>query len=263
MNLRFSVKTFRSTLSLGPLALLLLAGGLAAQEEEEKTWELSSELGASIFFGASEQTSFLFRNDFSQEKDDFELRLTNAFDYGEAQASPGEPGRVNQRSWLTTAEVDYSFGRWSPFVFGTGEGSLQRQIDLRLAGGAGIKYTLVDTERTSFDVSAAVQGERTDPREAEGVPGEIVTLARSSNRVRFKQEFGEDRATFTQVIFYKPALGDSEDYTVDSETSLAFNLNTMFSFKASLVNRYDNLAESRGAVSNNDGRVFFAIVATH
>lgn len=258
--------TYRRLLSLACLApalLLLSAGGLTAQEEDEKTWELSSELGASIFFGASDQTSFIFRNDFSQEKERFELAVTNAFDYGEAQASPGEPSRVNQRSWLTNAELDYSFDRWSPFIFGTAEGSLQRQIDLRFAGGAGIKYSIIESERTTFDVSVAVQGERTDPREAPGVTQEIVTLARSSNRVRFKQDFGEDRANFTQVLFYKPALGDSEDYTIDSETSFTFNLNSMFSFKASLVNRYDNLAESRGAVSNNDGRVFFAIVATH
>lgn len=251
-----------SLLALAAIPLLTV-GGLTAQEEDEKTWELSSELGASVFFGASEQTSFIFRNDFSQEKDNFELSISNAFDYGEAQASPGEPTQVNQRSWLTSAELDYSLGRWSPFVFGTGEGSLQRQIDLRIAGGAGIKYTIIDTDRTSFDVSAAVQGERTDPREADGVTGEIVTLARSSNRARFKQTFGDDRATFSQVVFYKPALGDSEDYTVDTETSFTFSLNTTFSFKTSLVNRYDNLAESRGAVSNNDGRVFFAIVATH
>jgi len=257
----------KNALSLASAALLtipiFLPGGLSAQEESEKDWEISSELGASIFFGASEQTSVLFRNDFAQEKGDFELSVTTAFDYGEAQASPGAESRVNQRSWLAGAELDYSLYRWSPFLFSTAEGSLQRQIDLRLAGGAGITYGIIDTDRTTFNVSVAVQAERTDPREAPGVAQEVVTLARSNNRATFRQVFGEDRATFTQVVFYKPALGDSEDYTVDTETSFAFNLNSIFSFKASLVNRYDNLAERRGAVSNNDGRVFFAIVATH
>lgn len=259
------IRNNTSRLRLLGLALLpfLFAGAAQAQEEEDKSWELASELGASVFFGASDQTSIVFKSDYKQSRDLFELAISGAFDYGEAQPEPGLPARVNQRAWGAGLELDYQLGKWAPFVYGSGEGSLQRQIDLRLAGGAGVKYLFVDTDRTKFDISVAVQGERTNPREAPGVSDEIVTLARSNNRVRFQQTIGDDRATFSQLLAYRPALGDSEDYTIDSETAFTFTLNSTFSFKASLVNRYDNLAETRGAVSNNDGRVFFAIVATH
>jgi hypothetical protein len=243
--------------------LALSFGPAAAQEEEGRGWELASELGASVFFGASDQTSIVIKSDYKQEKDYFELAVTGAFDYGQAQSEPGLPARVNQRAWGAGLELDYQLGKWAPFVYGSGEGSLQRQIDLRLAGGAGVRYRFLDTEQTRLNLSVAVQGERTNPREAPGVSDEIVTLARSNNRISFEQTIGEDRATFSQIVAFRPALGDSQDYTIDSETAFTFTLNSTFSFKASLVNRYDNLAETRGAVSNNDGRVFFAVVAEH
>lgn len=247
---------------LPALAVLGLAAiPVHAQDAEERDWEVNAELGASTFFGASDQTSLVFAGTYTQEKENLEWALTSGFTYGEAQAQGDAEPVVNQRSWTLGGEVDYSFGRWSPFAYLNGEGSLVRQIDLRLAGGVGAKYAILDTDRTKFDVSAAIQAERTDPRVPEGVEVDAVTLARSNNRVRFVQKFGDDRAEFSQLVFYKPALGDSEDYTVDTETSLGINLNSVFSFKISLVNRYDNLAESRGAVSNNDGRLFFSVLA--
>ena len=63
---------------------------LAAQDEEEKSWELASELGASVFFGASDQTSIVVKSDYKQTKDYFELAVSGAFDYGEAQAPGGD-----------------------------------------------------------------------------------------------------------------------------------------------------------------------------
>jgi hypothetical protein len=261
---RITLRALRfPTVLVGALALSFAPATAQEDGAAGKSWELASELGASIFFGASDQTSILFKSDYKQSRDYFELALSGAFDYGEAQPEPGLPARVNQRAWGAGFELDYELGNWAPFVYGNGEGSLQRQIDLRLAGGAGVRYRFIDTGRTQLNVSVAVQGERTNPREAPGVSDEVVTLARSNNRVRFQQTFGDERATFSQLVAYRPALGDSDDYTIDSETAFTFTLNSTFSFKASLVNRYDNLAESRGAVSNNDGRVFFAIVATH
>ena len=110
----------------------------------------------------------------------------------------------------------------------------------------------------------AVLAERTSPRaEAGGPEPESNTLARWSNRFRASHEFMEGRTQFSLVAFYKPAFEDTSDYTVDLETSLAFALNGSLSFKVSLVDKYDSLAKDRGATDNNDGRLFFSVVAKH
>ena len=234
----------------------------AQAEDGGKSWELESELGASVFFGASEQTAVLVRSGYSRTSEHLELSLQANFDYGEAQA-PGGRAEVNKRSWLLGSELDYQSGPWSPFLFVTAEESFERGIDLRTYGGVGARLTFADNDRSKLDLSAAVLGERTNPRTEPGEEKEVVRLARASARLRANHEFVEDRTTVSLTTFYRPALDNPEDYTVDLETGLGFRLNGTLSFKVSLVNRYDNLATSRGAIANNDGRIFFSVVAQH
>ena len=243
-----------------PLAVLALASS-TLHAQEEKNWALEGELGASVFFGASDQTAALFRTKYSRTSDKLEFSTNGSFDYGEAQVEGG-PAVVNKRSWGAGLTLDYEVGRWSPFVFGTGEGSFERQIDLRLSGGVGTRFGFIDNGNTRIDISVAVLAERTQPRAAPGQPSvDAETLARWENRFRATHEFMGGRTNFALVAFYKPAFEDTSDYTVDLETSLAFALNGSLSFKVSLVDKYDSLAESRGATSNNDGRLFFSVVA--
>ncbi|HSG48818.1 MAG TPA: DUF481 domain-containing protein [Longimicrobiales bacterium] len=247
-------------LSLALTLFTLLAPGLSAQDE--KPWKLEGEMGASLFFGASQQSAVLFRGGYSLESDRLELGLSAGFDYGEAEDEAGV-SFVNKRSWVLGTELDYEIRKWSPFVFVTGEGSLKRQIDLRVSGGAGARYTFIRNDDTRLDVSVAVLAERTDARAEEGEPDETDTLARWSNRLRFSRKFGGDRAEFGLISMYQPAFEDvADDYTVDVETFLAFALNGSVSFKVSLVDKYDALATTRGATSNNDGRLFFSVLVT-
>jgi len=240
--------------------VLLVAPGLSAQDG--KPWKLEGEMGASLFFGASEQAAVLFRGGYSLESDRLEFGANAGFDYGEAEDDVGQ-SFVNKRSWLLGAELDYEIGKWSPFIFATGEGSLKRQIDLRVSGGAGTRYTFVRNDATRFDVSVAVLAERTDSRVETGEPAEEDTLARWSNRLRFSQKFGTSRAEFGLVGIYQPAFeAVADDYTVDVESFMAFALNGSVSFKVSLVDKYDALATTRGATSNNDGRLFFSVLVT-
>lgn len=247
-------------LTAAPLLFLLAASSLSAQDA--RPWKLEGEMGASLFFGASDQAAVLFRGGYSLESDRLEFGANAGFDYGEAEDDAGA-SFVNKRSWLLGVELDYEIGKWSPFVFGTGEGSLKRQIDLRVSGGAGARYTFIRNDVTRFDVSGAILAERTDPRAVDGETDGAETLARWSSRVRFSRKFGGDRAEFGLVSMYQPAFGDiSEDYTVDLESFLAFALNGSVSFKVSLVDKYDALATTRGATSNNDGRLFFSVLVT-
>jgi hypothetical protein len=270
------VRTLSTTGPLRERLGLVLAAGLAlllgpvawshalwAQEEEvERSWSVDGELGANVFFGASEQTTVLFRSGFEHQDERWEVSLLGTFTYGEAQNQAGERF-VSNRSWSGLAGLDYEAGRWSPFFFGSAEGSFERAIDLRLSGGAGARYTFADDEEKRLDFSLATTAEYTRPRAVEGEMRPETWLARLSARGRARRAFWDERGEFNMVLFYRPALGDSRDYTIELDTSVSFALNHAFTLKLSLVDRYDNLAVSRGARANNDGRVYFSVLASH
>ena len=52
-----------------------------------------------------------------------------------------------------------------------------------------------------------------------------------------------------------------ENYTFQAESSLAFRLSEVVSLKMSVRDNFDSGAKDRGAVSNNDGRVLFSVLA--
>lgn len=249
----------RSLLVLVLLSTLPTAP-LVAQDDRD--WTIGGELGASVFFGASRQTAIIFRSAYEHTADRWDFAAQGSFNYGEAETQEGST-RVNKRAWSSEMSLDYETGSFAPFVFGSGEGSLERQIDLRLAGGAGSRYNFVRDDRTRMDLSVAILAEYTNPR---GVPGEMSEseiLARWSNRVRASRKFMDDRAEFGLVAFYKPAFRDTDDYTVEAESNLSFALNSSLTLKVSLVDKYDNLATGRGAAANNDGRMYFSLLAEH
>jgi hypothetical protein len=166
----------QTTLLLAMLGMAVAAAGEPVRAQDADTWKANAELGASVFFGASRQTAVLVRNRLEHDTQHLELAAGAAFDYGEAQDADGE-SFVNKRSWSTDFSADYlPGGRLSPFVFTTAEGSYERQIDLRVSGGAGGKYRFIDTERTRLDASVAALLERTSPR----APPDAIDWATSS-----------------------------------------------------------------------------------
>jgi hypothetical protein len=241
------------------VVLVLLPAGLAAQDA--KAWKFDGELGASLFFGASQQTALLARNKIEWKDTRRELSLSSGFDYGMAKDGDGD-NFVNKRSWVVETSADYlPGGRVSPFAFATSEGSFERQINLRTSGGAGAKYRIVDSERSRIDISLAALAERTDPRERPGVAHEVTSVGRWSGRFRVRQGLGE-AAEFQLVSFYRPRMDEMRDYTWDLTTSLQYALSSTLGLRLSLVNKFDSQARDRGASSNNDGRLFFSFLAS-
>jgi len=243
------------------LAALTLPSDAAAQDDE-RPWSLKTEAGASLFFGASSQTAVLFRSEYGYESDRWETSFSGGFDYAETENGDGV-AFVSGRAWTSALEVDYNAGRWQPFAFVTGNGSLQRQLDARLQGGVGVGYDFIDTETAEFDLSAAALIERIDPRVAAGEPDEVETLGRLSMRARGSKKLAEERIDLSFVSFYRPsfdAFGD--DYIISFEGTSAFKLTDDVSLGLSVINIFDSLAESRGARSNNDGRLLFSIITT-
>jgi hypothetical protein len=244
------------------LAAALAAGTAAAplQAQTNRPWKYDAELGASMFFGASQQTAVLIRNRVDWSEDRLEFSAGGGFDYGEARDADGE-SFVNKRSWSVETSADYlPGGRASPFIFATSEGSYERQIDLRISGGAGGKYRFIDSDRARLDASLAALLERTDPRIRDGVEPAVTTSGRWSGRLRGRRALG-DAAELQLLTYFRPNMSDFGDRTWDVTASAQYSLSDALGLRMSLVNRYDSLARTRGARANHDGRLFFSVLA--
>lgn len=258
----------RATVVAVLLLLLGFAGtgtGLAAQnEDDESLWSFSGEVGTSLYFGASDQTAFLVNGGSEHRSDDVVFSGGAGFEYGEARGVEGD-SYVNKRSWNSKLDLDYAPGaRVNPYFSLSGEGSFERRINLRLSGGMGARYHISQSRNGRVDFSVAALVERTEarPRPDEEVQDPQL-LGRWSARFRARRSMRDGGVVFDLVSFYKPALQEpTEDYTVEITSSLSFALTNSVGLKLSVSDKFDSLAESRGARNNHDGRLFFSLTAT-
>lgn len=258
---RFLSRTGRGATAAALAALLVPGTGLAAQagapEDPAGTRSAEGELGASVFFGNTEQITLTHRASVGMAGPRIEATLSWDVTYGETTDEAGMT-LVSRRDWSVATAVDYApRARFSPFVLATLESSLQKRVNARIAGGGGAKWTPLRSERGRLDASLAALVERTEPRGA----GPSELLGRWSARVRGERNWDEGRVQFSTVNLWVPALRDIRDYTLRSTHSLAFALNSRVALKASLVESWDTGARDRGARTNRDGQLFFSILA--
>lgn len=91
--------------------------------------------------------------------------------------------------------------------------------------------------------------------------GDEEWLARWTGQAQFRRSFSEERAVFEARMDYNPRFSQLENFTFQAESSLAFRITQVVSLKMSVRDNFDSGAEDRGAVSNNDGRVLFSVLA--
>jgi putative membrane protein len=250
---------------LAVLVGLLLLGptGVRAQADSENplppNWTVETELGASVFFGASDQTTVATELAATRESARFELETDVALLYGEATNEAGESS-VNKRLWRAEANLDYQGFSWvNPYIFGSALSNLQKKIHRRYKVGSGAKLTLLDTEVSSLGLAAAVAVERTIASDGNG--GEDEWLGRWTGAAKYRRSFSEDRAVFETSVDYNPKFQHLDNFTLEAESSLAFRLSSFLSLKLSVQDQYDNQAKERGASSNNEGQVLVSVLA--
>jgi hypothetical protein len=249
----------RSLLFLAVIPALGLAASPAPAQDDARRFRFETELGASLFFGNTEQVTFTNRSQASRADSVMEVALGWNVTYGEATDESGDTF-VNRRSWITMGSLDFRpHSRLTPFLFGSLEASLQKRIDRRFSGGAGAKLTFVRSDASLLDLSAAILAERTRPRADPPVPPELQ--ARWSVRSRARRSFDEDRLALAAEALYVPAFDDPSDFTFRGATSLSFALSSVVSLKFSFVDEYDSGAKGRGARTNNDGQLLFSILS--
>jgi hypothetical protein len=96
---------------------------------------------------------------------------------------------------------------------------------------------------------------------SDGNGGEEEWLGRWTSAVNYRRSFSEERAVFEASVDYNPKFQQIDNFTFQAESSLAFRLSEIVSLKFSVRDNFDNQAKSRGAASNNDGRVLFSVLA--
>lgn len=254
------------------VAALFLAAPASAQEAG---WDGEAEVGANIFFGNQDQSLINARLELGHADSTWDLSSTGRYTYGKSTDAEGD-SRLTHRSWNLGGTADYlPFATFSYFGIAGAESSFQREIDLRLTGGAGVKYTFVRSDASLFDTSLALLAERTtfdvDP-DPPVVPApedpaadeleDTETLARWSMRVRASRSIDDDRITFESTTFWRPVVDAFDRYVVESTNSAAYAVTENVQFKMSLVDTYDSEAEDRGAGSNNDGQLLVSLVGS-
>ncbi len=250
---------------MGAIVAAVVVSGLPlAAQDDPSLWSFSGEVGTSLYFGASDQTAFLINGGAEHRSDDVIFAGGAGFEYGEARGLEGD-SYVNKRSWNSKLDLDYGPGaRVNPYFSLTAEGSYERRINLRLSGGMGARYHISQSRNGRVDFSVAALVERTEARprpDEEVTPPELV--GRWSARFRARRSMRDGGIVFDLVSFYKPALREpADDYTVELTSSLTFALTNGVGLKLSLSDKFDSLAESRGARANHDGRIFFSLTAT-
>lgn len=248
-------------LVLASVVAFTAAGPVAAQAPDR---DVEAELGASVFFGNTSQTTINTRLAASRADSMYELSSQGTFSYGEAEDDQGESFVVS-RAWDLEASLDWHpYARVSPFVFGQGESSFQRRIDFRYNLGAGGKFTFVQSERSRLDLSLALLAEQTFLRDDAPPSGDAdeSLLARWAARFRARKELSDGRVTLSTENFYRPVFDDFNDYVVESRSALSFALSEIVSLKLSFVDTYDSRAVARGADANNEGQLLFSVLGS-
>ena len=255
-------------------ALLLVGSGQAQAAAQSATqgsgqvdaaapppveWALETEIGASLFFGASDQTTVATELGINRESQRFELQSDLSFLYGETTDSEGESS-VTKRSWEVGGNLDYQGFTWvNPYVFGSALSSLEKRIHRRFKAGSGAKLTVLDTEVSRFDFATAILVEQTISSEEED--GQEEWLGRWTGQAKYRRTFSEERAVFEASLDYNPKFQQLNNFTFEAESSLAFRLSEIVSLKLSVQDQFDNQAKKRGAISNNEGRALFSVLA--
>jgi hypothetical protein len=248
------------------LAALLMAtpNPAAAQSDPQQgasppDWTIESEVGASVFFGATDQTTVATELSMNRDSENFELQGDFSFLYGEATDDEGASS-VNKRSWKLGGNLDYQGFSWvNPYVFGSALTSLEKKIRRRYKVGGGAKLTLLDSEVSRLDFAAAVLAEQTvSSEETDETP---IWLGRWTGALKYRRSFSGEKAVFEAGVDYNPKFQQLNNFTVEAQSSLAFRLSEIVSLKVSVQDNFDKQAKDRGAASNNDGQLLFSVLA--
>lgn len=245
--------------ALGLTALstvLLLAPCDLGAQAAGSSWRRQLDVQGSLFVGNNPQTVLTTRSRIAYVDSILESGVDLRFTYGETTRD-GER-QVHQRWWMAGLNLDaFPHDRWSPFMLGTFESSLERRLLQRWNGGLGARYKPLDTDRTDLSVSLALLAERRVQLDAQSERLE-EGLSRYSVRFRVRHALN-GRAAAQLETFFQPEVGDMSAYLYNTSATLEYRMTDVLGLRFSYRDSYDTGAELRGARSNYDGQLVLGL----
>jgi len=216
------------------------------------------EANATSLFGASSQTLTSLSAAFSSIGDGFNADVKLNFRYGESEDA-NQVRFVSSRGWVVAVSIDGTpKGRFTSFVSGSAEASLEKRIAERRSGGAGAKWMFAKSSTGAAVVSAGVLAERTAALSDTAIAA--TSVARWSWRAKLEQRVDE-RLSLSHETAYAPIVNAPEQYTVVSTSVGSYAVNKALALTLTFTDNYDSQARARGANTNNDGSVLFGVRA--
>jgi hypothetical protein len=226
----------------------------------QNPWKGTIQASGNVLFGAADGRLLSAAASVGRADSSVEVRGDVRTTYADSRGGDGERS-VTARALKATMAVDYRpMARFSPFLFGAAENSLQQRIASRFSSGVGVKATLRRAGEDETSVSAAVLWERTSALDPDPLDDAVATHARWSLRLRERRRIAPI-FTLSHVTFYQPTVDQLGHYVIDSNTTLAADLTSRIALTVTLQDRYDTEARARGARSNHDGQLLFGVRA--
>jgi putative salt-induced outer membrane protein YdiY len=245
-----------ASLALGRLAMI------NPPPEVEATWDGSLKVNALWTDGNTDERAVGAAFDASIRREIDRISVDAAWDYGETKSNSQDPTIRGQRT-LTQRRAgagikyDYYFvpenDRLYGFVTARVLGDTLADLDMRFTGGAGLGYTWIEDETTTFLTEVGISYVSETYRS--GVPSEEYTAARIAYKL--KHQLSEATKLVHGVEAF-PSTEGTDDFYMQAKTELITSLTESMLASLAHVLDYDN-TPSPTVSERIDNRVVLSI----
>jgi putative salt-induced outer membrane protein len=217
---------------LAPLALLLIAAALPAQEPAPVVTKVTADFGYVQAAGNSQVTTTSIGQKLTQSRGRLGLQQTFNFVYGEQQ------GTVNTNFLAAGIRADYKLGGlFSAFASVAFDRNSFAGIERRFEENLGIAWRAIGGPKDTLRIEAG--GSVTQQRSTDGVVNDFPA-ARAA--FAYRRLFSES-SYFLQTVEAIPNFKDTDDFRVNTESSVVAPISSRIGVKLSYVVRFDHLPE--------------------
>lgn len=218
--------------------LFLLAGAGVADAQEKKApppTEFSTDLGFVSVSGNTSTVTLSFAEKLIRRISRWEFRQEFGTVYGETD------GAQTSNMLRALLRADYGLNGIAIYVRGAFDKNKFAGVDSRFGEGIGLVWRVKATEINQLNLEGGFE-----LNQQENVDGTSENFSALRAATTWKHIFSKD-AYFFVGMEYLPNLDESEDYRINSETSVVVPLSTHVAMKASYIVRFDNLPSMNAA----------------
>jgi putative salt-induced outer membrane protein len=221
---------------VGSLAACLTTGAAGAQDNAPPPSEFNTDFGFVNVSGNTSVTTLSIGEKWIRRIARWAFKQDLGVVYGKTE------GVESSNLWRASVRGDYGLGSNLAIYARTAfDRNKFAGVKSRIAEGLGLVLRLAATDINQFDVEGGF--ELTQQDNLDGTSGSFASVRAAST---WKHMFSEN-AYFFQGVEVLPNLDDSDDYRINSETSIVAPLSSHVAMKASYQVRFDNLPSLNAA----------------